>query len=167
MIDFIKIPEKMKKVLIKDNKDRKHLENLTDTKITIGDDLKIEGESFQVYQAKQVLKAFGRGFIIKDALSLLDDSYGLEIIDLTDIIKSQNRMGVVKGRIIGTRGKTKKMIERYTETKLSIQGKTVSILGEWNKISVSKEALMMLIKGCNHSTLYKWLERQYSGVKEW
>jgi len=167
MIDFIKIPDKMKKVLIRDKKGRKNIEKLTDTIISIEDDIKIEGEGFQVYQTKQVLKAFGRGFIIKDSLCLLDDDYGLEIINLPDLVKSQNRMTIVKGRLIGTGGKTKKMIEKYTETKLSIQGKTISILGKWDKINVSKEAVMMIIDGSSHVSLYKWLEKQYSGVKRW
>jgi ribosomal RNA assembly protein len=164
MFDFIKIPDKMKRVLIKDNKGKKNIEDLTNTKITIEDSIKIEGEGFAVYQAKQVLKAFGRGFIIKDALALLDDDYGLEIINLRDIIRSDKRIIVVKARVIGTKGKTKKMIEKYTETQLSIQGRTVSILGKWDKLNVSKEAIMMMVDGCGHTALYKWLERQYSGV---
>ena len=167
MIDFIKIPEKMKRVLRKDEKGRRNIEKLTNTIITIEDDIKIEGEGLEVYQVKQVLKAFGRGFTVKDSLCLLDDSYGLEIISLSDLVKSTNRMAVVKGRIIGTQGKTKKLIEKYTETKLAISGKTVSILGKWDKINVSKEAAMMIIDGRSHATLYKWLEQKYSEVKQW
>ncbi len=167
MIDFIKIPNKMKRILLKDKEGRKNVEKLTNTNITIEEQTKIEGESFGVYQAKQVLKAFGRGFSIKEALCLLDDEYGLEIIDLSDLINSRNRMKIVKGRIIGTGGKTKELIEKYTETNLSISGKTVSILGTWDKIKVSKEAVMMLIEGCSHSRLYKWLEGKYSEVRTW
>jgi len=167
MFDFIKIPDKMKRVLIRDKNDRRNIEKLTNTTITIEDDIKIEGDGLEVYQTKQVLKAFGRGFIIKDALCLLDDDYGFEIINLPDLIKSNKRMVVVKSRIIGTGGKTKSLIEKYTETKLAISGKTVSILGKWDKINLSKEAVMKLINGCNHSTLYKWLEKQYSEVNKW
>jgi len=90
----------------------------------------------------------------------LEDDYGLEIIDLGDMIKSKNRMIVIKGRVIGKGGKTKKMIEKYTDTKISVQGKTISILGRWNKINVSKEAVLMIVNGSNHSTLYRWLELQ-------
>ncbi|MEM5793179.1 MAG: RNA-processing protein [Candidatus Aenigmatarchaeota archaeon] len=164
MFDYIKIQDKMKKVLIKDKEGWKNLEKITNTKITIEEDVKIEGEGFNVYQTKQVLQAFNRGFPLKDALNLLDDEYGLEIIDLSEVTHSRNRMIVIKGRVIGTKGKTKKMIEEYTETKISVQGKTISILGRWDKINVSKEAVEMIINGCNHSTLYKWLYR--NGVKD-
>jgi len=167
MIDFIKIPNKMKRVLIGDEKGRKKIEKLTNTKISIKEDVKIEGESFDVYQAKQVLKAFGRGFPIKEALSLLDDTYGLEIIDLSRLLNSKNRIKIIKGRIIGSGGKTKELIEKYTQTKLSISGKTVSVLGKWKKVELAKEAVMMVIDGCSHAKLYKWLEQQYSVVRKW
>ncbi|MBD3155224.1 MAG: RNA-processing protein [Candidatus Aenigmarchaeota archaeon] len=167
MIDFIKIPNKMKKVLFRDDKGRKNIEKLTNTEISIEEDVKIEGESFNVYQAKHVLKAFGRGFLIKDALSLLDDDYGLEIIDLSKFMNSRNRIKVVKGRIIGKGGKTKELIEKYTQVKLSILGKTVSILGKWKNVDLGKEAVMMVIDGSSHTKLYKWLEQQYSVVRKW
>ena len=167
MFDFIKIPDKMKKVLIRDKDDRKKIEKLTNTTITIEDDIKIEGDGLEVYQAKQVLKAFGRGFSINDSLCLLDDDCGFEIINLPDLIKSDKRIIIVKSRIIGTEGKTKKLIEKYTKTKLAISGKTVSILGKWDKINLSKEAVMKIVDGCSHSVLYKWLERQYSEVNKW
>jgi len=167
MKDFIKIPEIRKKLLKKDKKTKKLIEESTNTKLRINDDIMIEGESLDVYQAKQVLKAFGRGFDVHDSLKLLDDEYTLEIIDLSEFVKSRNRMVVLKGRIIGTGGKTKKFIEKCTETKLSVFGKTISILGKWNKINVSKEAVMMLIRGCTHQTLYRWLEKQQQKVEEW
>ena len=163
MKDFIRIPEKRKKLL---RRDKKTIEELTNTRITINDDVEIEGESFDVFQTKQVLKAYGRGFDVNDSLKLLDDNYGLEIIDLSDFTKSRNRLIILKGRIIGTGGKTKKIIEKYTNTKLSIFGKTISILGEWEKINVSKEAIMKLVRGCSHQTLYRWLEQRVK-VKTW
>jgi ribosomal RNA assembly protein len=96
----------------------------------------------------------------------LDDEYGLEIIDLTEFIKSRNRMEVVKGRIIGTNGKTKKYIERYTNSKISVYGKTVSIIAKWDDITGAKEAIMMVLKGSTHQTLYRWLEQE-TRVTKW
>ena len=69
-------------------------------------------------------------------------------------------MIVLKSRIIGTKGKTKKYIEQYTNTKISIYGKTISIIGKWDKVNIAKKAILMLIEGCSHTTLYKWLEQK-------
>jgi ribosomal RNA assembly protein len=163
MKDFVKIPEKRREILRKNEKLKEDIEKSTDTKIYFDDSVLIEGESFNVYQAKQVLKAFGRGFDVKDSLYLLDDEYGLEIVDLTEFTKSRKRMVTLKGRIIGTKGKTKRYIEKYTETKLCIFGKTVGIIGKWDKINIAKEAIMKIIRGCPHQALYKWLERRSTG----
>ena len=165
MIDYLKIPEIRLKILKKDEELREKIERETGTKISINEDLKIEGESFNIYQAKQILRAFGRGFDVEDCLKLLDDEYGLEIIDLTDFTRSRNRLTVIKGRVIGTKGKTKKFIEEYTKTKISVFGKTVSIIGKWENINIAKEAIMRLIRGSAHQSVYKWLERRVSEVK--
>jgi ribosomal RNA assembly protein len=158
MKDFIKIPQERKEILKKDSKIKQNIEEFTGTKIEVNDDVSIEGESFNVFQTKNVLKAFGRGFDVNNCLYLLEDEYGLEIIDLSEFTKSKERMTTLKGRIIGTGGKTRKYIEKYADVKTSIFGKTVSIIGKWDKINIAKEAIMKIIQGCTHKTLYRWLE---------
>lgn len=160
MIDFIKIPEKMRNVLKKKPEIREKIEKNTKTKLRINEDILIEGDSFDVFRAKNVLKAFGRGFDINDSLKLLEDEYGLEIINLSDFVKSKNKMRIIKGRVIGSKGKTKKYIEIYTNSKISIFGKTISIIAKWNDLAVAKEGIMMILKGSSHQTLYRWLEQR-------
>jgi len=164
MKDFILISQK-RKDLFKKEQIKEEIEKLTNTKLDLNDEISIEGEAINVFQAKQVLKAFGRGFDIKDCLYLLEDNYGLEVINLTEFTKSSKRLKILKGRIIGTGGKTKGYIEKCIDVKLSVLGKTVSIIGEWEKISIAKEALIKIIMGCTHKTLYRWLEK--NAVKEW
>ena len=165
MKDFIRITQKRKDLFKKNEEIKREIEKLTDTKMDSNDEISIEGETFNVYQAKQVLKAFGRGFDVKNCLYLLEDNYGLEVINLTEFTKSRKRLKILKGRIIGTGGKTKEYIEKFTEVKLSVLGKTVSIIGEWEKISIAKEAVMKILRGCTHKTLYRWLEQK--SVKKW
>ena len=160
MKDFIKIPDKKKDLLKKKPEIRIMIERNTNTKISLNEDVEIDGESLDIFIAKNVLKAFGRGFTIEDSLKLLDDEYGLEIISLTDFVSSKNRLETVKARIIGTRGKTKKYIESYTNSKVSIYGKTVSLIGKWDDLATAKEAVMMLIHGSPHATVYRWLEQR-------
>ena len=160
MKDFIRIPQKRIDILKKYDELKKKIEEFTNTKIELDDDVLIEGESVDVFQAKNVIKAFGRGFDLDDCFYLLEDEYGLEIINLSEFTKSKERLKVLKGRIIGTGGKTKKYIEKYADVKTSIFGKTVCIIGKWDKIYIAREAIMKLIQGCAHQTLYRWLERQ-------
>lgn len=165
MKDFIKIPNKRELILRKNKKLKEKIEELTKTKIGFNDEISIEGESLDVYQAKHILKAFGRGFDIDDCLYLLEDEYGLEIIDLSEFTKSKNRLITLKGRIIGTGGKTKNYIEKLAKVKIRISGKTVGIIGKWDKINIAKEAIMKIIQGRRHQTVYRWLEQQ--SVSEW
>ena len=160
MRDFIKIPKKRLDELKSKKRELNKLQKLTNTKISINEDIIIDGEGIDIFQTKNILKAFGRGFSIDDSLYLLDEEYSLEIINLKDYTKSKNRMIVLKSRIIGTKGKTKKYIEQYTNTKISIYGKTISIIGKWDKVNIAKKAILMLIEGCSHTTLYKWLEQK-------
>lgn len=160
MKDFIKIPDKRKDLLKRKPEIRVMIERNTKTKVLVSEDVEIDGESFDIFVAKNVLKAFGRGFAIEDSLRLLDDSYGLEIIDLKEAASTKNRLQTIKARIIGTGGKTKKYIERYTNTKVSVYGKTVSLIGKWDELVDAKEAVAMLIRGSIHKTVYRWLEQR-------
>ena len=158
MIDFVKIPKK-RLDFIKDNyKELERLEDFTETQIDVSDIIEIKGDGLNVFKAKNIIKAFARGFSLEDAFDLLDDEKYLEIIELSDHAKSPQRMKIIKSRLIGTKGKAKRKIQEFTETKISIYGKTVSIIGNWEKLNISKEAILMLINGCSHTTLYKWLE---------
>ncbi|MEM5843952.1 MAG: KH domain-containing protein [Candidatus Aenigmatarchaeota archaeon] len=162
MIDYIAIPEERLKVLRKNKKLIEQLEKFTDSKIEINEEISIECEDpLRLMRIKEVLKAFGRGFDFNVALNLLDEDYYLEIIDIKDYSKkSRNRMITLRGRVIGTEGKTKKLIEKYADVKISIYGKTISIIGKWDKIMIAKKAIEMLLSGSLHSSVYRFLEKQ-------
>ncbi|HID19166.1 TPA: RNA-processing protein, partial [Candidatus Bathyarchaeota archaeon] len=70
----------------------------------------IEDPSF-LLKAQNIVLAVGRGFSSEKALKLLDDEYLLEIFDLRGFIgRSRKNLMRVKGRIIGERGKTRRII---------------------------------------------------------
>ncbi|RLG35306.1 RNA-processing protein, partial [Methanosarcinales archaeon] len=74
----------------------------------------------------------------------------------------------IKGRIIGQKGKTRRVIETLTGVKISVYGKTVSLIGYPEQIKVAREAIEMLIKGTPHSTVYTFLERKRRALEpEW
>ena len=66
----------------------------------------------------------------------------------------------IAGRIIGKEGKTRRKIENDAGVFLSIYGHTVSIIGKIEGMEVAKKAIEMLLEGANHSTVYRYLERE-------
>lgn len=161
MIEFVAIPEERIKILKRNEVWRKKLKKLSDAKIFLNEDVQIEGgDPIHVTRVKEVFKAFGRGFDFETALNLLDEEYFLEMIEVKDFAgKSKVRQTVLKARVIGTGGKMKKQIEKFTETKIAIYGKTISIIGKWSNVQNAKEAIGMLLSGRSHSTVYRFLER--------
>ncbi|MEM5829310.1 MAG: KH domain-containing protein [Candidatus Aenigmatarchaeota archaeon] len=156
MIDFVKIPEERLKIF-RNYVDK--LEKLLGCKIKINEEISIEAEnSLLLMRIKEVVNAFGRGFDLDVALNLLDEEYCLETINLQQILgKSRKRMIVVKGRVIGREGKAKKLIEKYTNVKIAIYGKTVSMIGKWDEVQKARRAIESLIQGRKHSTVFKAL----------
>ena len=113
-----------------------------------------------VWKGRDIVKAIARGFSPKKAQRLLDDDTTLEVIDLEDYFgKSENSLKRVKGRIIGKNGMTRKVIEHMTGVYLSVYGRTVSLIGEFEDVMEAKRAVEMLMHGSMHSTVYKFLER--------
>ncbi len=157
----IKVPDERVAVIMGEKKKTvKEIAKGTKTKITKEDnDIPVEGEALDVWTAQHIVKAIGRGFSPHRALALLDASHGLEIIDLTDYCKDSH-LERVKGRVIGMGGKSRKLLESYTGSMISVYGKTISIIGSTVSLDLAKQAVMMLISGSNHSTVYKFLQRE-------
>ncbi len=161
----IKIPEERVGVLIGTNGQvKKEIEQLTSSKLDIskeGDVIINGSDALLLYIVRDIVRAIGRGFNPKTALLLLKTDYALEIIDLRDVVgKSKNDMERVKGRVIGTNGRAREEIERLTETYISIYGKTIGIIGEVGQVSLTRQALSMLLSGAMHKTVYNYLERK-------
>jgi len=158
MIDFIKIPEERLKIF-KTKKYKNQLEKMTDSKIEVNEEISIESEnSLMSMRIKEVVKAFGRGFDFDIALNLLDEEYYLETINIQDFCgKSKDRIMVMRGRLIGSEGKTKGLIEKYTNVKIAIYGKTISIIGKWDEVQKAEQAIEGILYGRKHSTIYRSL----------
>ena len=162
MIDFVTIPKERMKILRNDRSAVEKLEKLSDSKIELNEEVSIECEdSLKLLRVKEVVKAFGRGFDLEATLDLLDEEYSLHLVEIKDFAgKSRNRIVTLKGRVIGTGGKTKKLIENFAEVKISIYGKTIAIIGKWDRVMIAKKAIEMILLGSLHSTVYRFLEKQ-------
>lgn len=137
----------------------------SDTGEVILDDTRAK-DPVLVMKIEEVVKAIARGFSPEKAFRLLEDEVYLQIIDIHDYVgKSQKHLRRIKARIIGKNGKTRRIIEGMTGSFLSIYGGTVSIIGDFNGVEVSKTAVDMVLNGSEHSTVYSYLERKRREAK--
>jgi ribosomal RNA assembly protein len=135
--------------------------------ITINLDKDAEDPSL-LFKAKDAVLAIGRGFSPERAYKILQDEYNmLVIIDLREAFgRSQSDIKRVKGRIIGKEGKTRRIIEEMTEAYVSVYGHTVAIIGGIEQAEIAREAISLLIKGSQHATVYKYLQRKRHKLKK-
>ena len=125
----VKIPKDRIAVLIgKKGEIKKLLEENTKTKINVDSedgDVSVSGEdALSLYCTRNIIRAIGRGFNPEIAMLLLKQDYAFEMINLPEYNKpSQFRR--IKGRVIGTEGKSRRLIEEQTECYISVYVKTV------------------------------------------
>ena len=161
--EFAKIPSQRIAVLIgKKGETKKDLEKQTKTKINIDSDsgeVVIQGkDAFQVHLTSNTVKAISRGFSPEHAFLLLQENYYFDLIDLKDELgKSEKEINLKKSRVIGSQGKTRKIIEKETGCFVSVYGKTIALIGKAEEINFAKQAIEMLLKGKTHKTVYKFL----------
>ncbi len=122
-------------------------------------------ESLALYQAREVIRAIGRGFNPEVAQLLLRQDYVLEVIALSDYANTKESMQRLKGRIIGMKGKSRENIERLTGCFISVYGKTACVIGELAWADVAKRAVEKLLAGAMHATVWKFLEAQRRKLK--
>lgn len=149
------VPQERIKV-IKDGKTRSNISKSLNVKLTFQDNsVTIEGEGLELFQAKSIVKAIGRGFSPENAFRLLKEDNTLETIELNQF--NDSRIRVIKSRLIGTNGKAWKMIEKFSGCSLSVYGKTVSLIGSYEQLNIAREAVQMIIRGSKHSKVYGFL----------
>ena len=145
---------------------KKRIENFFGVDLTIDSDsgsveiaLKPETKDVSViFTVQNIVRAIGRGFSPQRVEILAKEDFDLHIIDLCDYVgESRNALARVRGRIIGKNGRSRALIEELTETRISVYGDTVSIIGSVESLGVAREAVMKLIKGAFHKTVWNFL----------
>ncbi|MFX1398947.1 MAG: KH domain-containing protein [Promethearchaeota archaeon] len=120
-----------------------------------------------VLSAQKIVSAINRGFNPNKATLLIEEEYDLEIFNLITILgKSDKRIKRIKGRVIGRNGEMRKAIEKYADSFLSVYGKTISIISDYENLQIARKAVSMLINGMPHHTVLKFLENKYNEKKK-
>lgn len=125
-----------------------------------------ESDPVAVLRAKDVVTAIARGFSPEKAFLLFDDEMALDIIDLREIYgHSESDIRRIKGRVIGQQGKTRRIIEEMSKARLSIFGHTIGLIGDYESTAIAREAVEMILKGREHTTVYRFLRNRRREVK--
>jgi ribosomal RNA assembly protein len=172
---YVKIPLERIGVLIgKNGETLKRLMRETQTKITV-DEVNAtviiepagpQTKAADLMKARDIVMAIGYGFSPERAFRLLDDDQILVVIDLKQYVgPSENHLTRIKGRIIGEEGRARKNIEEMTGTYISVYDDYVAIIGDYESANAARDAIMMLIEGRQHSTVYRYLEREMRKIK--
>ncbi|HKZ48739.1 MAG TPA: KH domain-containing protein [Thermoplasmata archaeon] len=111
-------------------------------------------------KARDIVTAVGRGFSEERAFRLLDEDAYLQVLEIKDYARSRGRIAQVKARLIGSRGKTRRILEEMTGADVSVYGHTVAVIAASYQLPIAVEALEMLLRGSEHSTVYRYLERK-------
>jgi ribosomal RNA assembly protein len=174
---FVRIPKERVGVLVgPDGKTKQYIEDRLNVTLQInseaGDVTILIPENAEdpsvLFRARDVVTAIGRGFAPEHAFRLIrDEDTVFDVIDLRAIFgRSESDIKRVKGRIIGMEGKTRKLIEELSGADVVVYGHTVGIIGTFEQANIGRTAVQMLIDGCQHHSVYKYLAKKRHEMKK-
>lgn len=151
------ISEKIARIL----KNKKTLEKELNVKITnAGKEVSISGDSIDEYIAEKALDAINLGFPLSVALTIKDEDFTFEVINIKDYTKRKD-MGAIKARIIGKDGKTLRTLNNLTDCNFEILNHEIGIIGDAENIEAARQAVISLIQGAKQANVYAYLEKHH------
>lgn len=165
--EIVLVPhERLGALIGESGKTKKLIEDKTGLELLINSksgEVKIERNDENAVMALKtvdIVKAIARGFSPEHALDLLADDIYLRIIHLPELVRNEKDLGRQRARLIGTKGKARRMLEEYTGTRISIYGKTVGIIGDAEAMEMASEAVIKLVTGTPHGDVYREIQRK-------
>lgn len=117
-------------------------------------------------KAEDVVKAIARGFSPDHAFKLFSEDMYLEVFDMHDYAgKDRESIRRLASRVIGSEGKTRRIIEDLSGCLMSVYGHTVALIGEIDSMDIAKTAVDMLLSGSEHAAVYRFLESKRREMK--
>ena len=149
------ISEKLQRIL----KTKKKLAETLNVKISNrGKEVTITGKAEDEYVAEKVIDAINLGFPISHALEIKTMEMMFEVLNIKDHTKRSD-LARIRGRIIGTKGKTLKTITDLTNSHIEMLDNKVGIIGPPESIELAQNAIISLVKGSKTPNVYAHIER--------
>lgn len=133
--------------------------------ILIGRKVTIKGDALDEYEALTVLDAMNFGFPARDAALLKSQDFIFEKINIKDHTRRKN-LDLVRGRLIGTHGKTKNTLEQIAGCEIKIKDNIVAVIAPAEESEYIVTAITNIIRGTKQTNAYKFLERINTKQKE-
>jgi len=149
------LSEKILRIL----KNRKQLEKRLNVKITNrGKEIFIDGSPEEEYVAEKVIEAINFGFPFSVAMSIKDEDFIFEILNIKDYTKRKD-LERIRARIIGKEGRTLKTLNQLTKCFFELKDNYVGIIADPEYLEQGQEAVIAVIRGAKHSNVYSRLEK--------
>lgn len=143
------------------SKNKKKLERILNIEINLnGKEVSIDGKPEDEFIAEKIIDAIGFGFPVPVALLIREEDFLFEIINIKEYTKRKD-FEVIRGRIIGSGGKTLKTLTELTECYFQIKDNRVGIIGEAEKIKNAQEAIIWIVQGSKQANVYGFLEKHH------
>jgi len=149
------ISDKLPRIL----KNKKRLEDKLKVKITNrGKEVSISGKPVDEHTATLVIDALNFGFEYSVAILIKEEDFLFERINIKDHTKRHD-LERIRSRIIGTKGKTLKTLEKLTKCYVELKDNEVGIVGDAEHIENAQQAVISVIKGSKQANVYAFLEK--------
>jgi ribosomal RNA assembly protein len=127
-------------------------------------------DPWMAMKARDVVLAIGRGFSPQRAFRLFTGETYLTILDMKETTgkRNKNAMHRIRSRLIGTAGRARERLEELSGCLVSVYGSTVALIGTTEQLERGTRAMVMLLRGSEHSTVFGFLEgaRRREGAEE-
>ena len=138
---------------------KEELEKKLKVKIIVkGQSTTISGNQVDEFFAERVLQALDFPFSLDEALLLLNEDYVFEVLSIKDYTKRKN-LSIIKGRIIGTKGKTLKVLQDLSNAFIAVKENNVAIIAHSDNFKDSMQAVISIIHGSKQGNVYAHLEK--------
>jgi len=136
------------------------IENQIKVNIGFGKDrVTVTGNEFNEFLTEKIIEAVDFGFDVDDALLLKNEDFCLEFVHVKGNTRRKN-LKDVRARIIGTKGKARKTIEKLTGAAIVINENTVGVIVDSEHLDATIQAIESLIHGSKHGNVFAYLEKQ-------